>query len=206
MQNTQARSNIYALLSRTLLQELDSEMLDIIKSDTNMLELMPNLRDWEPLKTEQNSVLLEQYFNPDFMNVSVLHLIPYETFYTRNDQMVETGGANPVTDIYSTYDFMVDFEKARVISSDHIGVELEFMHHLCEAQVKAEFENDDEAVNELKAVEREFLNKHLVRWAPLYLLNVKYESRTPLYADIADMAIEFILSDHETLSGEPAAA
>jgi len=29
---------------------------------------------------------------------------------------------------------------------------------------------------------------------------MKYESRTPLYYDAADMALEFILSDNEILS------
>ncbi|MEA1919698.1 MAG: molecular chaperone TorD family protein [Campylobacterota bacterium] len=201
MQNLQARSNIYALLSRILMQELDDEMLQTIKQDETILDFLPNLKTWEALNTLENSVLLNEHFNPDFINVSLLHLIPYETFYVREDQMVETGGANPVTDIYSTYDFMVDFEVARVVSTDHIGVELEFMHHLCEAQIRAELDNDSDAALELKEVQLEFLNKHLLQWAPLYLLNVKYEARTPLYSDAADMAIEFLLSDNEYLSG-----
>ena len=95
---------------------------------------------------------------------------------------------------------MVDFEAARVVSADHIGVEYEFMHHLCEAQMKAEAEEDMDAVAELKTVQKDFLNKHLLQWAPLYLLNMKYESRTPLYYDAAEMALEFILSDNELLS------
>ena len=33
MEQTQARSNIYALLSRVLLQELDDEMLEMILKD-----------------------------------------------------------------------------------------------------------------------------------------------------------------------------
>jgi TorA maturation chaperone TorD len=113
--------------------------------------------------------------------------------------MVETGGANPVTDMYSAYDFMVDFEVARTVSSDHIGVEMEFMHHLAKAELKAREEGDTEAVAELLTVQKEFLNKHLLRWAPMYLINVKYEARTPLYYDAADMALEFILSDNEYL-------
>lgn len=206
MEQTQARSNIYALLSRILMQELDGAMIDTIRNDAQVLEFFPNLKTWEQLSTLENSVLLDEYFNPDFTNLSLLHLIPYETFYTRDDQMVETGGANPVTDMYSAYDFMVDFEAARVVSADHIGVEFEFMHHLCEAQMKAEAENDSSAVDELKAVEKEFLNKHLLQWAPLYLINMKYEARTPLYYDAAEMALEFILSDNEYLSGEARAA
>ena len=199
MQNEQARSNIYALLSRVLLQELDDDMLDTVKNDEAILEFLPNFAKWDLLDTLENGDLLQRHLNPDFINLSVLHLIPYESFYRRDDQMVETGGANPVTDIYSAYNFLVDYEAARVISSDHIGVELEFMHRLVEAQMQAAAENDDAAVAQLLATQKEFLNKHLLQWAILYLLNVKYEAMTPLYHDIADMCIEFLLGDNEYL-------
>ena len=200
MQQTQARINIYALLSRILLQELDVETLKTIKNDENILDFFPTLKEWKQLNEVDDSKLLNEYFNPDFVNLSVLHLIPYETFYTREDQMVETGGANPVTDIYSAYDFIVDFEAARAVSSDHIGIELEFMHHLSSAELKAQESGDEEAVKELQVVQKEFLNKHLLQWAPMYLINMKYEARTPLYYDGADMALEFILSDNEYLT------
>lgn len=202
MEQTQARVNIYALLSRILLQELDVETLEIIKNDPMIMDFLPQFQTWKPLEQESEKKLLEEYLNPDFVNLSVLHLIPYESFYTREDQMIETGGANPVTDIYSAYDFIVDYEAARAVSSDHIGVETEFMHHLAKAELKALEENDAQAVRELREVQREFLNKHLLRWAPLYLLNMKYEARTPLYFDAADMALEFFLSDNEYLTSE----
>ena len=134
MENSKARSNIYALLSRVLLQELDVQMLQTIKNDETILDFFPTFKDWAPLKEVDDKTLLEEYINPDFVNLSILHLIPYETFYTREDQKIETGGANPVTDMYSAYNFMVDYEISRTISSDHIGVELEFMHHLVEAE------------------------------------------------------------------------
>ena len=202
MEQTQARVNIYALMSRILLQELDLDILKTIKDDENILDFFPTLRDWKEFKEVPDAKLLEEYFNPDFVNISVLHLIPYETFYTREDQMVETGGANPVTDIYSAYNFMVDYEVSRTVSSDHIGIELEFMHHLASAELKARQENDVDAVNELVSVQKEFLNKHLLNWAPMYLINMKFEARTPLYYDAADMALEFILSDNEYLVKE----
>lgn len=202
MQNTKARTNIYALLSRMLLQELDDGMLQIIRNDENVLDFFPTLKEWKPFVELGNQELLEEYFNSDFVNLSLLHLIPYETFYTREDQKIETGGANPVTDIYSAYNFMVDYEVARTISADHIGVELEFMHHLVEAEIKALEENDTQAAKALREIEMEFLNKHLLRWAPMYLINVKYEARTPLYYDVADMALEFLLSDNEYLASE----
>ncbi|MBN2869877.1 MAG: molecular chaperone TorD family protein [Campylobacterales bacterium] len=196
-----ARSNLYALLSRILLQELDTETLHTVKTDETVLEFFPHWNEWEKRLTTPDQQLLEEYLNPDFVNLSILHLVPYETFYTRADQMIETGGANPVTDMYSAYDFVVDYEVARVVSADHIGIELEFMHHLCEAQKKAMEENDTDAVKELMEIQHRFLNTHLLKWAPMYLINMKYESRTPLYYDAAETALEFILSDNEMLSG-----
>ena len=202
MQQTQSRVNLYALLSRVLLQELDIETLQMIKKDENILDFFPTFKEWKPLSEQPEQKLLEEFLNPDFVNLAILHLIPYETFYTREDQMIETGGANPVTDMYSAYEFMVDYEVARTLSSDHIGVELEFMHHLATAEMKA-LENDDKsAVQELRVAQHEFLKKHLVNWAPLYLINMKYEARTPLYYDAAEMALEFILSDNEYLTSE----
>ncbi len=59
-----------------------------------------------------------------------------------------------------------------------------------------------DAQKELKEVQRDFLNKHLLQWAPMYLINMKFEARTPLYYDAADMALEFILSDNEYLVSE----
>ena len=202
METIKSRINIYALLSRVLLQELDEEILQTIKSDENILEFLPTLKEWKQLQEMDNKTLLEEHFNPDFVNLSVLHLIPYETFYTRDDQMIETGGANPVTDIYSAYDFMVDYEAARAVSSDHIGVELEFMHHLANAELSALEDGNQDVVKEIRETQKEFLNKHLLQWAPLYLINMKYEARTPLYFDAADMALEFLLSDNEYLVNE----
>ncbi|MCW8954581.1 MAG: molecular chaperone TorD family protein [Sulfurimonas sp.] len=202
MQNTKARANIYALLSRVLLQELDAGMLKTIKNDENILDFFPTFKEWEPLKEVDETKLLQEYLNPDFVNLSILHLIPYETFYTREDQKIETGGANPVTDMYSAYDFMVDYEISRTIAADHIGIELEFMHHLTEGEQKALSQNDTDAVLELRGIQKEFLNKHLLQWAPMYLINMKFEARTPLYYDAAEMALEFILSDNEYLSKE----
>ena len=205
MEQTQARSNIYALLSRVLMQELDDEMLSMILNDKAIREFFPSLKDWEILEDSDNKTLLEQHLNVDFANISLLHLVPYETFYTREDQKIETGGANPVTDVYHEYDYVVDYAKARVVSSDHIGIELEFMHYLIEMELNALKAGDNDAVKHMQFAQKSFLNSHLLKWAPMYLINVKYESRTPIYYDAAEMCLEFILADNEFLSTGKAA-
>lgn len=199
MEQTIARGNLYALISRILLQELDPDFINTLKNDENMLEFFPNLKEWDKFNNLSVTDLLNQELNVDFTNISLLHLIPYETFYRRDDQMIETGGANPCTDMYGEYNFLVDFEAARVVSADHIGVELEFLHHLVEAEKRALEEGDMIAVKHFMNAEHEFLNKHLLQWAPHYLISAKYESRTPLYHDACEMALEFVLSDNEYL-------
>jgi TorA maturation chaperone TorD len=83
------------------------------------------------------------------------------------------------------------------VSADHIGVELEFMYMLCMAMKKALDAEDKEGVCELLEVQRAFLKEHLLVWAPMFLINAKRESRTPLYHDGSELTLEFLLSDFE---------
>jgi TorA maturation chaperone TorD len=198
-EKTKLRNTLYGLISRLLMSEIDSEILKILKYDSQVLELFPNLKEWELFQNLDDDKLINEHLNVDFTNISLLHLTPYETFYTREDGLIETGGANPVTDFYHKYGFKVEFEKARVLSPDHIGVELEFMFKLTEAELTALKENDTKTINLLRAEQREFLKKHVINWFALYLISMKYESRTPLYHDLAELTISFVLEDYEYL-------
>jgi len=199
-QEIENRMTMYALLSRLMLIEVDEAFLQEIEKDETLLSFLPNYRDWSKRQTFSTQELIEQYYNVDFTNLFLMHLVPYESFYTREDQMIESGGDNPVIELYNELDFRVELDRARVVSADHIGVELEFMYMLCEAQKKAIDAEDKDGVCELLQVQRAFLKEHLLEWAPLFLINVKRESRTPLYHDGAEMTLEFILSDYEYIT------
>lgn len=199
-QENQSRIALYGMISRLMLIEADDTFLDQIESDEGLISLLPNYRNWEKRKTLSRKELIDQYYNVDFTNLFLMHLVPYESFYTRDDQMVESGGDNPVITLYNELDFRVELDRARVVSADHIGVELEFMYMLCDAQQKALDAEDMDGVCELMQVQRAFLKEHLLNWAPMFLINVKKESRTPLYHDGAEMTLEFLLSDFEYLT------
>ena len=111
-------------------------------------------------------------------------------------------GDNPIVELYNELDFRVQLAEARVVSADHIGVELEFMYMLCTAMQKALDAEDKEAVCELLQVQRAFMKEHLLEWAPLFLINAKKESRTPLYHDGAELTLEFLLSDYEYINAK----
>jgi len=191
------RIALYGLISRLMLIEVDEDFLEKIESDKALLDLFPNYRDWGKRKELSMKDLIEQYYNVDFTNLFLMHLVPYESFYTREDQMIESGGDNPVIELYNELDFRVELAEARVVSADHIGIELEFMYMLCTALKKALEAEDKEGICELLEVQRAFLKEHLLEWTPLYLINMKREARTPLYHDGAELALEFLLSDFE---------
>jgi len=195
-----ARINIYALLSRLTMNEVDEGLLKSIEEDENMLSFFPTYKDWDKRKKFDRKELIEEHLNVDFTNLFLLHLIPYESFYMRDDQMMETGGENSIQTLFSDFDFRVELDKARVMSADHIGVELEFMYKLAEAQMKAFEDKDYATATELAELQYYFLQEHLVEWAPLYLINVKSEAGTPFYFDLADFVLEFILSDFQYIA------
>ncbi len=199
-QDIENRIALYALISRLMLVEVTEEFLGNIEKDKDLLALFPNYAAWSKRKDFSTKELIEQYYNVDFTNLFLMHLVPYESFYTRDDQMIESGGDNPIVELYNELDFRVQLDEARVVSADHIGVELEFMYMLCTATQKALEAEDKESVCELLQVQRAFMKEHLLEWAPLFLINVKKESRTPLYHDGSELTLEFLLSDFEYIT------
>ncbi|MEA3492744.1 MAG: molecular chaperone TorD family protein [Campylobacterota bacterium] len=199
-QEVENRIALYALISRLMLIEADEEFLKKIESDEALLDLFPNYKIWGKRSQIDMTTLIAEYYDVDFANLFLMHLVPYESFYTRDDQMIESGGDNPVVELYNALDFRVELTAARVVSADHIGIELEFMYMLCTAQQKALDADDIEGVCELLKVQRGFLKDHLLEWAPLFLINMKRESRTALYHDGAELTLEFLLSDFEHIT------
>ena len=199
-EEVEKRVNLYALISRIMLIEVDKEFLETIESDKNIMELFPNYRDWSKREEFDMDTIIKEYLNVDFASMFLMNMVPYESFYTRDDQMIESGGDNPVIELYNSLDFRVDIAKARIVSADHIGVELEFMYMLCIALRKACDAGDEEGVLELFAIQKGFMKKHILEWMPMFLINMKKESRTPLYHDASGLAMEFLLSDYEYIN------
>ena len=199
IKNQEARVNIYALLSRLLMNEIDEELLTTIENDENIMAFFPSYAKWGRRKEMSKKKLLESYIDVDFTNLFLLHMVPYESFYKREDQMMETAGENPVLQLFNEHDFRVNLAKARAVSVDHIGIELEFMFKLCDAEKKAIEDGDLLTASAIAKIEQSFLRDHLLQWAPMYLLNMKSEAGTAIYFDIADFALEFMMSDFEYL-------
>lgn len=195
------RITLYGLISRLMISEVDCEFLKIIEDNEPLKALLPHYCVWDKKSELKCGELISQYYDVDYANLFLMHLVPYESFYTREDQMIQSGGQSPLMSLYNALDFKVELEKARVVSADHLGVELEFMHLLCNATKKAFEADDKEGVDELLFIQKGFLEDHLLNFAPMFLINMKKEATTPLYHDGAELALEFLLSDYEYLTG-----
>jgi len=202
LETIQKRERYYALFSRLLLSEVQKEILKKIEKSDEFEILFPTYSKWEKRKKENLEKIITHYLNVDFTDISILHLIPYESFYTREDAMIESGGANPVVEIYNEQGFRANLDKARAVSPDHIGIELEFMKILIENEKEAIERGKDELAKEFKKLQKDFLKNHILKFAPMYLINVAEEARTPFYKDLAKSALEFLLEDLEYLSNE----
>jgi len=200
MREIEQRLNFYALLSRVTMQECDPELMKKIFDNTKLLEMLPGLAEERSAIEADVQKYIDEVLNVDFTNLFLLHLTPYESFYKREDGMMNTGGSNPVVQFYEEYNFQIDLTKARAVAADQIGCEMEFMYVLVDSERKARENKDDAAANELLGIQKKFMNEHLLSWAPLFLAQVKNEAETAFYRDFADLALDFLFADYEHIS------
>ena len=201
MREIEQRLNFYALLSRVMMQECDPELMKKIFDNKKLLEMLPGLSREKQTVAVDMGKYIDEVLNVDFTNLFLLHLTPYESFYKRDDGMMNTGGSNPVVQFYEEYDFQVDLTKARAVAADQIGCEMEFMYVLVDSERKARDNGDETAAKELLGIQKIFMNQHLLSWAPLFLAQVKNEAETAFYRDFADLALDFLFADYEYITG-----
>jgi TorA maturation chaperone TorD len=68
--------------------------------------------------------------------------------------------------------------------SDYIGVELDFMHLLCEKEKEAWEKNQSDSVHEIAEIEKSFLENHLGLWAPIFSEKMIEQAREDFFRGI----------------------
>ena len=200
MKSIEKRESFYKLLSRIFISEMDEESLKKIEKSKDFDLLFPEYSKWEERTKRSKYKLINEVLNVDYTDIAIMHLVPYESFYVRDDAMIESGGANPVTQMYNEYGYRVNLDQARAVSGDHFGIELSFMLLLIEMQKEVEKNGDTDRANYFKEEQLKFLKNHILQFAPMYLINIAEQARTPFYKDSAKLAMEFLLEDLEYLS------
>lgn len=83
--------------------------------------------------------------------------------------------------------------------SDHLGVELRFMALLCHAESAAWQDGRPGEARRALGRQREFLDRHLLTWAPGYLDLVQTEAQHPFYRRLATLARQTMVEDEASV-------
>lgn len=70
---------------------------------------------------------------------------------------------------------------------DHVSVELEFMHKLTEWEAKKWIQEEQKDAEYCLAVQRMFLEQHLLRWVPQFCDAVMAQAKLPFYRSMAEL-------------------
>jgi TorA maturation chaperone TorD len=90
------------------------------------------------------------------------------------------------------------------VPSDHLGVELKFVALLCHAEMEAWQQGHAERARRAAGRQREFLDRHLLRWAPDYLELVQAEAKHSFYRCLAVQARKMMAEDDVAIEGRHA--
>lgn len=196
------RRNLYHFFARFFQKEIDEEFFESLKH----IEF-PAEREENALTEFQDALLrLNEYFEYDageslddlaadyaktFLGAGSADgaaAFPYESVYTSPKRIMMQDAWNQVCEIYETKGIERN-EAANDLLEDHIAMEMEFMAFLCE-----ETSQYTETLAGLEE-QREFLNKHLLNWAPEFCLDIKVHADTEFYRMVGQLTTGFLQLD-----------
>ncbi len=123
---------------------------------------------------------------------------PYEGIYygkPRSAVMLE------VSEFYNCFGLRMSQEEGKREFPDHISAELEFLHFLAFKEVQAAKKGDEKTFKGYLLAQKDFLERHLVRWVPEFCDKLQNSTGIPFYAWLARITSRFIISEHELLTG-----
>ncbi len=193
------RHRLYAFFSRLWVKELDAAFLATLDGPLGR-ELLPRFSAGDEAALLRDEPKRVATFDADFAHLTVVNLVPYGSFFLRDDAQLEAGAQNPVATWLREYGFEVDLIAARSLAPDHLGIELEVMAELSRREQESLDAENRPAAGALRKLQREFLEQHLLPWAPMYLFAAQRNARSSLYREAAEAVLQFVLSDHEALA------
>ncbi len=174
---------MYAFLSRMFSDILDRTLINDLKNDPEIVEMV--LEDQTSWWYETPIDVLEEALNVDFTSLFWMHSMPIESSILDDKEEVLVGLQNPVMQFYFEHGYELHLSSSKQHAPDHISLELAFMQNLI--------------VKQERNAQRAFLEKHLLQWVPAYLLSIETMAHTPFYKGLCRLCVEYIMADYEGL-------
>lgn len=192
MSDMKQRAALYKLLSRLYILEVDEELLDAMKSlefprDEEYVLLKEYLGNASKESIEELAVDYARIFLAAGV-ASGLAAFPYESIYTSKKRLMNQSSASECEKYYAAKGLKPRADMYR-IPNDHIGLQFEYMAVLC-----------DEAKDGDLSEQKDFFEKHMKRWIPLFCSDVIKYATTDFYKAVGNITRGFIELEKDVLS------
>lgn len=202
------RGRVYTLLSRFYEKEVTADFAaevaahaDIETDDAALFEGFSAIKDELALCDEAQ---LEQWavaFNRVFFGMgprTAQKAFPYESVYTSEGGLMMQEAYAQVMHIYRDANFEKNPEFTE--PEDHLAVELSFMARLCDGAVEALQKGDEESAEAALQAQKEFLQKHLLNWVPVFAVDAKKAADGGLYEQLVTVTVAYLLADDKAVA------
>ncbi len=112
---------------------------------------------------------------------------PWESVYLSDEHLLFEAQTLEVREMYRR--FGLQAPKLNVEPDDHLGLEMAFMVHLCHEALAALEHQQEDRLHKAMQAQRDFMEKHLLRWAPDCLWRVIRQACTDYYRGVAYLAL-----------------
>lgn len=201
------RSSSYGFLSRMYREEVTSALLsELVKSKafdsqtkvagTEIFgEFIGQLKG---ANLEKVAVQLAAEYASLFLNAGKNPVFPYESVHTSPEGLLMQKARDEVWREYAQQ----GLNRSENINEpeDHLAIELEFMAFLCRQTIMALEKDGKEQVIAYLEKQRDFLEKHLLRWCPQFCHDLAQASQSDFYRGLALLTRRFLDSELELLT------
>lgn len=199
-----ARANIYRFLASTFLTAPTDAVLVRVRAAAFRAALAEwtDGSGWDDIASAPEDELAVEYHHL-FVVPGNRYVPPFESVYTDSVDILysphEISGAGDmptrvgallwgpstiaVERAYAAAGFQVD--GAVGVPPDHLGIELQFLARLCDAQAQAWETEDEPEARRFERLEREFLQAHLLRWISHWRTRLEAVSAHSFYGVLA---------------------
>ncbi|MBE0429900.1 MAG: molecular chaperone TorD family protein [Thermoleophilia bacterium] len=120
------------------------------------------------------------------------HIAAYESVYVRGEGETSPRLWGQATGEVAEFYRELGLEVPEGKTPDHLGLELEAMAVMTQAQADRLAAGDDAGAGRLAAMQERFCREHLLRWIPAVCRDVEQESDSSFYRSMASLAAGFV--------------
>ena len=187
-----ARSRAYALFAGLYLEGLTDETLAYVEAIPELVGAMPG-----PFDADGAAADHQQLFGFD--------IFPYQCIFLDPSGLLGGDVAEEVLGSYKEAGFSVQGRDGLAgENADHIGQELRFLAFLCGEEAEAWESGLPPMARRTAALQREFLDRHLLRWLPPLVVAIR-QQENPFYTILAQLTLELAADHRAGLEPSPAA-